>query len=81
MTRPKSDKPKPYVPPDAAEINRFLDYVARLMAYDRRDAHLCLPIWRALTRELKKAEEAEAMLADAQARLTRSTDRTPARFS
>lgn len=75
-------KAKPYRPPDAAEIESFLDYIAGLMA--RRQPHLrylYLPIWRALERELAKAKAAEAIYAAARDRLTRSTGQTEARSS
>lgn len=77
-------KPKPirpFRPPDAAEIETFLDYLAGLMTRNPREAHLAMPIWRALQRELKLAQETEAVMAEARARLARSTDRTEARFS
>lgn len=72
---------KPYRPPDAAEIERFLDYVAGLMTRNQREAHLLLPIWRTLERELKKAQEAEAIIAAARDRLTRLKDQTAVQFS
>jgi len=74
-------KVKPYRPPDAAEIETFLDYVAGWMVRNKGRQQLMLPIWRALERELKKAQEAEAILAAAHARVTRSTGRTEARSS
>lgn len=81
MMPQKATHAKPFRPPDAAEINRFLDHVAGLMEHDPREAHLLLPIWRALERELKKAEEAELIIATARARLRRSTDQTGAQSS
>lgn len=73
----KQSKQKPFRPPDAAELNRMLDFVAEVMELNPREAHLALPIWRALERELKKAEEAEAIIAAAKARrLTRSAGQT-----
>jgi hypothetical protein len=67
---------KPFRRPDAAEIERFLDYVAGLMDRNPRERHLMLPIWRALERELKGAQDAEAIYNAARLRLTRSRDRT-----
>lgn len=72
---------KPYRPPDVAEIDRFLDLMAGLMTRNPREAHLMLPIWRALERERKKAQESEDILAAARARLTRSMDRTATQSS
>jgi len=74
-------KVKPYRPPDAAEIEAMLDHMAGLMTRNPRVQHLGLPIWRALERELKKAKEAEAILAAVHARVTRSMGRTEARSS
>jgi hypothetical protein len=68
-----SDKPKPYRPPDAAEIERFLDYVAGLMVRNQVRQHLMLPIWRALERELRKAREEEAVFAAARDRAARAS--------
>jgi hypothetical protein len=69
-------KSKPFRRPDAAEIEGFLDYVAGLMDRNPRERHLMLPIWRALERELKAAQDAEAIYNAARLRLTRSRDRT-----
>lgn len=77
----KAKPAKPYRPPDAAEIEGFLDYMAGLMTRNPREAHLMLPIWRTLERELKKAQEAEAIIAAARDRLTRLKDRTVAQSS
>jgi hypothetical protein len=69
-------KSKPFRRPDVAEIEGFLDYVAGLMDRNPRERHLMLPIWRALERELKAAQDAEAIYNAARLRLTRSRDRT-----
>ncbi|MDG4903156.1 MAG: hypothetical protein E5X94_01715 [Mesorhizobium sp.] len=69
---------KPFRPPDAAEIERFLDYMAGLMERNPRERHLALPIWRALERELKVARDAEAIYDAARRRLRQSQDRTAA---
>lgn len=69
------------LPPLTVEIlERHLDIVAAAMSLDARDADLYLPIWRRVQLELKKRKEADAILAEARARLARqSTDRTAAR--
>lgn len=69
---------KPFRPPDAAELERFLDYMAGLMDRNPRERHLALPIWRALERELRVAQDAEAIYDAARLRLRRSQDRTAA---
>lgn len=63
-------------PVTSEELESFLDLVARLMKKAGKDAELLLPIWRALERELNNRREADTILAAAQARLTRSMDRT-----
>lgn len=77
----KAKPTRPYQPPDAAEIETFLDYMAGYMTRHAKTAHRVMPIWRALQRELKLAQETEAVMAEARARLARSTDRTEARSS
>lgn len=74
----KSAKRKPVT---LDEIESGLDLVARLMHKAGSHAELLLPIWRALERERGKRIEADAILAAAKARLTRSTDRTSAQSS
>lgn len=65
-------------PITAAEIERFLDYVAALMSRTPRDeVDLLLPIWRALQRELNNRHEADVILAAAQARLKSVRRDTP----
>ncbi|WP_192385506.1 hypothetical protein [Mesorhizobium silamurunense] len=63
---------RPLPPVTVADIERYLDTVARLMDKAGRKADLYLPIWRRLQRELEKRKEADALLAEARARLTRS---------
>jgi hypothetical protein len=69
---------KPFRRPDAAEIERFLDYMAGLMERNPRERHLMLPIWRALERELMVAKDAEAIYDAARQRLRQSRDRMAA---
>ena len=69
---------RPLPPLTVAEIERHLDLVAWLMDKAGKDADLYLPIWRRLERELTKQRDAEAIIASAKARLTRSSDRTAA---
>jgi hypothetical protein len=66
-------------PVTVEEIERHLDLVAMLMEKAGKKAHLLLPIWQRLETELQKQKDAEAMIAAARARLTRSRDRTAAR--
>lgn len=63
---------RPLPPVTVADIERYLDTVARLMDKAGRKADLYLPIWRRLQLELKKRQEADELLAEARARLTRS---------
>lgn len=63
-------------PVTAEEIETFLDFVAGLMDRNARRAKLLLPIWQALERERANLQEADACLAAARERLTRSRDRT-----
>ena len=72
---------RPLPPITAARIEQYLDFTAELMARAGKDAELYLPVWRMLERHLAKRREAEAMLAAAAARLTRSQDQTAARSS
>jgi hypothetical protein len=67
---------RPLPPITAADIERNLDTVARLMGKAGKNADLYLPIWRRLQLELKKRQEADAILAEARSRLTRSRDQT-----
>ena len=62
----------------AADVERFLDKTAELMARAGNDAHLLVPLWKRLERELERLRDEEAVIAAARARLTRSTDRTAA---
>lgn len=64
--------------PGAAELERFLEYVAGLMERNPRERHLLLPIWRALRRELKVERDAEAIFAAARLRLKRRAQTRPA---
>ncbi|TPN79999.1 hypothetical protein [Mesorhizobium sp. B1-1-2] len=69
-------------PLTVAILEEHLDIVAVLMSKAGRDADLLLPIWRRVQLELKKRREADAILDEARARLTRarqSTDQTAAR--
>lgn len=59
----------------AARIEKWLDMVAEYMDRAGKRKKLYLPIWRALERELAAHQEAEAMIAAADARLKRSRDR------
>lgn len=70
---------RPLPPVTVEDIERYLDTVARLMDKAGRKADLYLPIWRRLQLELKKRQDADALLAEARARLTRSKDQTAAR--
>ena len=63
------------------ELESFLDLVARLMDGAGQDAKHFLPIWRAVERELRERQEADAIFAAARDRLKRSSDRTAARSS
>jgi hypothetical protein len=63
----------------AARIEKWLDMVAELMDRAGSKAELYLPVWRALERELAKRQEAEASIAAARARLTRSRNQTAER--
>lgn len=65
----------------AARIEVYLDKLAQIMEAAGDEAELCLPIWRALERELAKRQEAEAILASARARLRRSSDQMEAQSS
>lgn len=67
---------RPLLPVTADEIERHLDLVAELMERAGRDADLLLPIWRRLQLELKKRKDADAILAEARSRLTRSRHQT-----
>lgn len=69
---------RPLPPLTVEEIEDHLDFVAGRMQKAGRDAELFLPIWRRLELELAKRREADALLAAARARLTRSTDRSAA---
>ena len=65
------------LPPITSErIEIYLDLLARLMNAAGKDAELYLPVWRRTELELQKQREAEAIMAAARARLTRSMDRT-----
>jgi hypothetical protein len=75
---PRTAKRKPVT---LDEIESGLDLVARLMHKAGREAELYLPIWRALARERDKRVEADAILAAARERLTRSSGRTAAQPS
>ena len=77
----RATQAKPFRPPDAAELNRSLDFIAEVMDANPRVAHLAMPIWRALERELEKAVAEEAIRAKARDRLKRSIDQTAARSS
>lgn len=68
-------------PLTSGEIERHLDLVAWLMDKAGSRANLYLPIWRRLERELSKQKEAEAILAAARERLTRSLGQTAAQPS
>ncbi len=65
-------------PLTVAELERHLDTVARVMSEAGDDAHLGIPIWNRLQRELEKQRDAEAALAAARERFRRSMDRTAA---
>jgi hypothetical protein len=65
-------------PVTAAEIEGYLDYLAGLMERMGDEAELALPLWQRLEQELDKRKTADAVLAAARLRLTRSTDRTAA---
>lgn len=69
-------RPPKRKPVTAEEIERALDLVAGLMDRAGRRAELYLPIWQALERERANLQEADACLAAARERLTRSRDRT-----
>lgn len=81
----KTEKPRlswatrPLPPVTVADIERYLDTVARLMSKAGRKADLYLPIWRRLQLELDKRKEADAIIAEARSRLTRSRDQTAGR--
>lgn len=73
MKKPRQSWATRALPPvTVEEIERHLDLVAWLMDKAGRKADLYLPIWRRLELELKKRREADAMIASALARLTRS---------
>jgi hypothetical protein len=70
---------RPLPPLTVEELEEHLDITAQLMSMAGSDADLYLPIWRRVQLELKKRREADAILAEARARLSkRSTDRTAA---
>jgi len=77
----KAASAKPFRPPDAAELERFLDYLAGLMARHPKQRHHALFIWRIFETKLNEAREAEAIYAAAAARFRRLQDRTEARSS
>lgn len=79
MSKPRLNwATRPLPPVTVEEIERHLDLVAELMEKAGRDADLLLPIWRRLQLELKKRKDADAILAEARSRLTRSRDQTAA---
>jgi len=69
---------RPLPPVTVADLERWLDMTARYMVKAGKRADLYLPIWQMLEEELEKLRVAEAALAAARARLTRSPDRTAA---
>lgn len=66
-------------PMTAARVERCLDILAGIMAGAGQNAHLGVPLWKRLERELERLRDEEAVIAAARARLTRSTGRTEAR--
>lgn len=83
MNKPRQSWATRPLPPLTVEIlEEHLDIVAVLMSKAGRRADLYLPIWRRVQLELSKRREADAILAEARARLSRrSTDRTAAQSS
>ncbi|MBN9078565.1 MAG: hypothetical protein BGN87_00365 [Rhizobiales bacterium 65-79] len=58
----------------AADVERFLDKLAEIMSKAGADAHLGVPLWKRLERELERLREEEAIVAAARDRVTRSRD-------
>ncbi|MBN9067391.1 MAG: hypothetical protein J0H60_13295 [Rhizobiales bacterium] len=63
----------------AADVERFLDKLAEIMSKAGADAHLGVPLWKRLERELERLREEEAIVAAARERVTRSRERMEAR--
>ncbi|WP_157188121.1 hypothetical protein [Nitratireductor pacificus] len=60
----------------AARVELYLDKLAEVMSWAGENAHLGVPLWKRLEKELERLREEEAVVDAARARLTRSTDRT-----
>lgn len=69
---------KRFIPPDSAEIESWLDFLARLVDRKPHLAELAMPLWRRCERELAAARAREDMLAAARERVRRLNDRTEA---
>lgn len=59
----------------AARVELYLDKLAEVMSWAGDNAHLGVPLWKRMEKELERLREEEAVVNAARARLTRSTDR------
>lgn len=64
-------------PATVEELEAHLDMVAGFMHKAKGNAHLYLPIWRALQRELNKLQQSDSLLEQARKRYLRSEQRAP----
>jgi hypothetical protein len=62
----------------AAEVERCVDTLADIMDKMGHRAHLCVPLWKRLERELERLQEEEAIVTAARDRVRQSRDRMAA---
>lgn len=75
LSSPRHSARKKRPPITAADVESGLDILADVMAKAGPRAHLGIPLWKRLERELERLRDEEAVLAAARERVRRSRDR------